>query len=1001
MSCSLNVQLVACVQLIALLGYAPPTATCASPAGGNDKPLARYKVDTWTEETGFPALEITAIHQSRNGYLWIGTGSGLFRYDGARFVVYDKSSSPTLPLSRISAIYEDRTGDILIGTFGGGLSRLSNGTITTMKWQNGLPSDYVSAICEDTDGTLWVGTDGKGMCRIEKDTIVQFKDTSGLVSNHITAFAHDGSDLWIGTISGLQRYRHGRPESFNNARLPNSHILSLRSDGPNLWIGTTGGLSLLRDDSITTYTRKDGLPSNGIKAIQRERDDILWLATQGGGLVRFSRGRFEAYIPGGLPAGSDVEAVCIDSEGSIWAGLSGGGLFRLRDETFSWYSTIDGLADNETNTVMVDRRRTLWVGTGKGLSAFRSDGTTRKYMPPGRHNSAHILALHEDMNGTIWFGTRAGGLFTVRGDIVSEAPFRVPDRAEVWQIFSDHENTMWIGTRTGLWRVRGQHYDKFNRDTGLSHDDVRALCEDKFGDLWIGTSYGLNGFKGGRFTQYKLKQGISSDIVVALHPDSNGDLWIGTFDGLNRLRDGIFTHFKVENGLPDDNILSITEDNRGGFWIASGKGLYRVLKQDLNSFADGGITSIPVTTFDKSDGLRSGSFSGAVQPPAWRDASGRIWFATAKGVAMVDPQNIRKNPVPPPVIIEAISVDRNPQPLAPVIEMGPGHSVFEIMYTAPTFVSPANIVFKYMLEGFDHDWVEVGTRRTAYFTNIPAGEYTFRVIARNEDGVSSMEAASFSLIVHPPFWLTWWFLSVLVVMFLSVGPAIYFRRVTQLKRKHAQQQEFSMRLIASQEAERKRIARELHDSLGQNIIIIKNRALLGKQAGDDKDSVSEQLDEIARTASSTLDEMRKIAHNLRPLNLERFGLTDTIVQTVKDVGSAARISLETHIDNIDTLVSTEVQIHLFRIVQEALNNIVKHAQATSGSVSINAGNGAIRLTIVDNGRGFDSAIDSRNAGFGLADIGERVKLIGGELTIDSTPGKGTRMIVVLTLSDVS
>jgi signal transduction histidine kinase/ligand-binding sensor domain-containing protein len=969
------------------------TASSAFPQSG--KPLARYKLDVWAEESGFTASGIAAIRQSRNGYLWIGTGSGLFRYDGARFVVYDKSSSPALPLSRISAVYEDHAGDILIGTFGGGLSRLSNGTITTMKWQDGLPSDYVSAICEDNNGALWVGTDGKGMCRIENNGIIQYRDTSGLLSNHITAFAVDEHGLWIGTIKGLQRYRNGIFDTFSNTRLPSRHVLSLLVDGPDLWIGTMGGLSRLRNDSVTTYTHKDGLPSNTINAIQRERDGILWLATQGGGLVRFSHGRFEAYTPHGLPAGGDVEAVCIDSEGSIWAGLSGGGLYRLRDETFSWYSTTDGLADNETNTVMVDRAGTVWVGTARGLSALRSDGTFRNYRPPGHRNSAQVLALHEDANGPIWFGTRAGGLFTVRGDVVSEAPFRVPDRAEVWQIFSDRENTMWIGTRTGLWRVRGPLREKFTKDNALTHDDARAICEDMHGNLWVGTSYGLNRFQDGRFTQYKLKQGISSDIVVALHPDSNGDLWIGTFDGLNRLRDGTFTHFRVKDGLPDDNILSITEDNQGYFWIASGKGLYRVLKQDLNSFADGGITSIPVTAFDQSDGLRSGSFSGAVQPPAWRDASGRIWFATAKGVAMVDPQNIRTNPVPPPVIIEGISLDRSPWPLASVIEVGPDHNVFEIMYTAPSFVSPASIVFKYILEGFDQDWVEVGTRRTAYFTNIPAGEYTFRVAARNEDGVSSTEAASFSLIVHPPFWLTWWFQSIIVFLFLSVGPAIYFRRVTQLKRKHAQQQEFSMRLIASQEAERKRIAAELHDSLGQNIIIIKNRALLGKQAGDDKDSVSEQLDEIARTASSTLDEMRKIAHNLRPLNLERFGLTDTIVQTVKDVGSAARISLETHIDNIDTLIPAEVQIHLFRIVQEALNNIVKHAQARSGSVSINAANGAMRLTVIDNGRGFDTAMDSRTAGFGLADIAERVKLIGGELAIDSTPGKGTIVTVIL------
>jgi signal transduction histidine kinase/ligand-binding sensor domain-containing protein len=963
-----------------------------------EKPLAHYKFDHWTEQTDFPDLEITAIKQSREGYLWIGTASGLFRFDGIHFFVYDKSSSPSLPLNRISTLYQVRNGDLLIGTFGGGLSRLSNNTIGTMVWQDGLPSNYVSAICEDVEGALWVGTDGKGLCRIEKDANLQYRDTSGLLSNHITALAKNENGMWIGTILGLQRYHGGVLDTFSNTKLPSRHILSLLVDGSDLWIGTTGGLSRLRNGSVVTWTRRDGLPSNAVKDIQKEADSVLWLATEGGGLVHFSNNSFQSFIPRNLTAGTDVVAACVDFEGSIWAGLARGGLFRLRDETFTWYSTDVGLADNEANTVLIDRKGTVWVGTALGLSSTASDGRTRTYVPPGVGSQRHILALHEDRHGTIWFGTRGGGVFTVRDGTVAPAPFRLAGNADVWQIFTDHEGTMWIGTRTGLWRIRSGVLQKFTYEEGLSHDDIRALCEDQSGNLWIGTSYGLNRYGDGKFTRYRFKEGLSSDIVVSLHPDPNGDLWIGTFDGLNRMRDGGFTHFRVKDGLPDDNILSIIEDEHGYFWITSAKGLYRVLKGDLNSFAEGHLGKIPSERFDKSDGLKSRSFSGAVQPPVWKDMRGRLWFASAKGVAMVDPLHIRVNRIPPSVLIQGMSIDRNPVQFTGKVEIGPGQNEVEITYTAPSFVSPSNVVFRYMLEGFDHDWIDAGTRRAAYFTSIPPGNYGFRVVARNEDGVWSEKEASLALVVHPPFWMTWWFQAICVFLFLSVGPAIYFRRVTQLKRRNAQQEEFSRRLIASQEAERKRIAAELHDSLGQNIIVIKNRALLGKQAGDVKDSVSEQLDEIASTASSTLDEMRKIAHNLRPLNLERFGLTDTIVQTAKDVGSAARISFETHIDNIDTLVPAEVQIHLFRIVQEALNNIVKHAGATTGSVSISARDGTIHITIADNGRGFDATGESGRIGFGLTDIAERVKLIGGELTMDSALGRGTRMTVVLPVS---
>jgi signal transduction histidine kinase len=387
-----------------------------------------------------------------------------------------------------------------------------------------------------------------------------------------------------------------------------------------------------------------------------------------------------------------------------------------------------------------------------------------------------------------------------------------------------------------------------------------------------------------------------------------------------------------------------------------------------------------------------------MQPTAWKASDGTLWFATDGGIASVDPARITPNPIPPQVHIVQIRVDRSTMSRVEsglTLDLGSTHDEVEIVYSAPTFIDPARVAFRYKLEGLNTDWVEAGTRRAAFFSKIPAGEYMFIVQAGNQDGLWNESSTSLALIVRPPFWMTWWFRSIVLVVFLSVGPAIYFRRVTELKRRHAQQQEFSMRLIASQEAERKRIAAELHDSLGQNIIIIKNRALLGKQSGDDMNSVSGQLDEIAKAASATLDDIRKIAYNLRPLNLERFGLTDTIVQTVNDVGKATGIALEVKIENIDKFLRPEVEIQFFRIIQEALNNIVKHAQATSGSVSVSVMDGSIRLVISDNGRGFELTAQSRPGGFGLDGIAQRVNIIGGEFGIDSSVGHGTRVTVTV------
>jgi signal transduction histidine kinase len=311
----------------------------------------------------------------------------------------------------------------------------------------------------------------------------------------------------------------------------------------------------------------------------------------------------------------------------------------------------------------------------------------------------------------------------------------------------------------------------------------------------------------------------------------------------------------------------------------------------------------------------------------------------------------------------------------------PGQSKIEIRYTGIHFTSPKKIRFKYQLDGLDHRWSDAGTNRFAQFTNLEPGEYTFRVKAENNAGIFNLHDASMRIIVLPPFYVTWWFRSLLIVFFLTIGPSIYFYRVRQLTREKEQQIEFSRRLIESQESERKRIAAELHDGLGQNLLIIKNKLLVALQSLNKQETTTLQVEEASDVVSNTIEEVRSISHNLRPHQLDQLGITKTLRSIVRQVNEATAIEFSAEIQDIDGMLSPEQEISLFRIVQESFNNIIKHSESTKVTVNVVRNADMIHLTIADNGKGISSS-----QGFGISGMQERAKMFGWELLITSKEG---------------
>ncbi|HQU85669.1 MAG TPA: two-component regulator propeller domain-containing protein, partial [Pyrinomonadaceae bacterium] len=771
-----------------------------------------------------------------------------------------------------------------------------------------------------------------------------------------------------------------------------------------LWIGDIGKIYYLQNGKIAEYSQKEGFPTNTrAHDFWEETDGSIWFATGDGnlsgvGLMRFKDEKFDKFgLENGL-SNDRIFYVYKDRESNIWLATDKG-LNRLRKQIVTPISTKDGLIYNESYPILKARDGSIYIGTVEGLSRFSGGNFTNTTFSckSATQSKASIQSLWEDETGKIWIGMV--GCFGVleNGKIREVDAFSDRPRA-YFAIRSDRNGNLWIATEhDGVYQFRdGKIIANLTTENGLINNDVKFIHEDKKGDLWFGTFGGLSHLKDGRFTNFTVKEGLASDLVRSIYEDADGIFWIGTYDGgLSRFKDGIFFNFNETNGLFNNGVFAIAEDGRGNFWMSSNKGIYRVSKQQLNDFADGKINHFESFAYGKSDGMLTTECNGGRQPSVMKNSDGKIWFPTLEGIAVVDPEKLETNPLPPPVEIENVAIDRENISLKndSKITLSPSQNYLDIEFTALSFIKSDQIKFRYKLEGLDKDWIDAGTRRSVNYSYLPPGEYVFRVIAANTDGVWNTEGKSIKIEVLAPFYKTFRFWFAFALVLLGVFYMVYRLRIKQLQKLNAAQEAFSRQLIESQEAERKRIAQELHDGLGQNLLVIKNRALLGLAAKENPEKADEQFSEIQESVTDALAEVRTIAYNLRPLHIERLGLTSTIEEMIEDVEKASGIEIIFDIENIDGIFSKDNEINVYRIIQECLSNIVKHSEAKKASVTIFRENQNIVLTVKDDGKGFDPVKGNEKKGLGLNGISERVKILGGNFSIESEFEKGTTFLV--------
>ncbi len=950
---------------------------------------SNYGLDFWREAEGLPQSRIRAILRTRDGYLWLGTDNGLVRFNGASFTAFTIETG-SLKDNEVSGLQEDNDGGLWISTYGGGLTLLKNGRFTTFTTADGLLDDVIKKLDKDAEGNIWMVTPN-GACRYSQGNFTKFTTREGLSDNYVTAIcAHAAQGVFVATAAGLYRLVNGKFEPEKGiVEDKDGRIVHLASGNNGaLWIGFHEAVvKRWKSGVLTVYARQQNLSSR-ILHLYEDPQGTLWAALPGR-LHRLRDGMFEPVMSkeDNTRMGT-VSSLWGDREGSLWIGLESNGLGRLRARQLATLTIADGLPNESTRSVFQDRQDNLWIGTATGLAKYR-DGSMVSYSEVDGSRLGSVRAIAEDAEGTLWIAAAQNLLLLQRDKLVRFPGWQCASDIKV--LYRDRQSRMWAGTDgDGLFQFEGDQIRNFRTQDGLASNQIRSILTDRQGKLWIGTFGGVSRYADGEFTTYTVKDGLPNNRVYALHEDEEGALWFATRGGLSRFKDGVFFNYLADSGLFSGFVYALLDDERGNFWFSCAAGLFRASKAELRDFAIGKLKKITSVDYGVRDGMMTRACNVGNQPAAWKATDGKLLFCTMKGVVIVDPESVSVSGPVAPIYIENVSINKQAQQPDGESRVPLGAGEVEIHYAALNYISPEKVRFKYLLEGFDKEWVEAGTRRFAYYANLPPGEYRFRVIASTVDGPWNEEGDSYGFYLKPHFYQTYWFLVLFIAGILFIAGLVYRLHVMELKARYS-----------AVLAERNRIAREIHDTLAQNLAgIAMQLDSITMQLADMPTGLRGRLDQACDLTRYSLSEARRAVVDLRSDELERVELAVAVPEIADKV--AANAALRTRVQLVGTPrhLGPVIEKNLLRIFQEAMANAVQHAEAQTIDVELRYDADHLILRVRDDGNGFDTKkiIPFGVGHYGLTGMRERAERIGGRLILKSQLGEGTELLVEVPFS---
>jgi len=994
---------------------------------------AQSSIEQLTIDQGLSQNFIYDLIQDRRGFMWFGTKEGLNRYDGYSFVIYRNDPMDTASLSgnNVTALYEDSLSVLWVGTAEGVLNRFDRATerFTHFAFEDvpaaGMKADHITSISPGSGGILWIGLMGSGL--ISFDTrrggfkrIGSDSSSANTLPSPYTFDAVEDSigNVWVSTGSGLAKVdgktlsvtRYLRNIGTEMSRDFDKLTTVTKDNSGRIWICHRKGIDIFDGSTFKNiFAANDSNRLFWPARIRLDNDGNLWSATSTQ-LVKIDAASLRCQIVTALKKEHFTRALWVDQSDVVWAGTSGLGVSVIRPRA-ERFGKREG---NFLSELFQDEAQRI-------NDYFRERGIPYEVDFKLRGGTLHSVI--QDKSAVTWFLTEKG-LFRISGkgrgiELIPTNP-RTYEKSPSWttsRVFEDRKNSIWVGTVGGMSELDQKHntfeYVRLYPDSNLSaHDlnpssykDISCIFQDMHGIFWVGTpTLGLIRYdpavKSVRYFQHHPldSTSLSSNHVLSIRDDPflpDSILWVGTdgggLDRFNTVTERL-QNFTVRNGLSNNVIYAILSDSKNFLWMSTNRGIMK-----FDSRTD------EVKSYDVEDGLQSDEFN---RNEYYKAQDGTMYFGGIYGYNVFRPETIEDNDVPPRVVITdfklfnaPVSFQETNSPLAePITEtkhivLRYDQNMISFQFSALEYSAQKKNKYMYMLEGLDKSWINIGSSRQATFTNISPGNYVFRVKAANGDGIWNEQGASLAITVLPPFWMTWWFRTILVIAFFSAGPIVYYRRVKSLKRETHRQEHISHMLIQGQEQERSRIAQELHDSLGQELLIVKNRALIGLKSEKIDDASREQLDHISSTATKMIKHVREISHNLRPPELDRLGISETLRSILHDVRELDAFNVHGEIEMIDGLISKEDEINVVRILQEGINNILKHSGATAMDVEIKKHGHAVHFRIHDNGRGFDASAPDTSTGLGLAGIAERVQILKGSLKIDSAETKGTTLTI--------